>query len=57
MQNSIIGRDEKLEVVFNYLTSSRFKDKIENIITAFQEMQEQIQKERAVFEAQWKKRE
>ncbi len=57
MQNSIIWRDEKLEVVFNYLTSSRFKDKIENIITAFQEMQEQIQKERAVFEAQWKKRE
>jgi hypothetical protein len=57
LQNSLVGREERLESVFKYLTSSKFRDKMENIISAFQEMQEQIQKERAVFEVQWKKRE
>lgn len=57
IQNSVEWREEKLEVIFNYLTSAKFKDKIENILTAFREMQDQVVEERKAFEARWKKRE
>lgn len=57
IQNSLEGREERLEIVFNYLTSAKFKDKMENILTAFQEMQNQVTEERKAFEARWKKRE
>lgn len=57
IQNSVVWRDERLESVFNYLTSPRFKDKMENILSAFTQMQEQVTEERRAFESRWKKRE
>lgn len=57
IQNSYEGREERLEILFDYLTSAKFKNKIENILTAFQEMQKQVADERKAFEARWKKRE
>lgn len=46
-----------MEIIYKYLISPEFKSKIENIVEAFRQMQEQVQKERIAFEAQWKKRE
>lgn len=56
-RNSLESKDEKMEVIYRYLISPEFKSKIENIVEAFRQMQEQVQKERIAFEAQWKKRE
>jgi hypothetical protein len=57
LRNSLVSKDEKLEVVYNYLTSARFTDKGETIIDAFRQMQDQVAEERRAFEARWKKRE
>ena len=57
IENSHEGREERLEVVFRYLTSAKFRDKMENIIDAFQLMQDQVAEERRAFESRWKKRE
>lgn len=46
-----------MEVLYNYLTSAKFKDKVENIIDAFRQMQDQVAEERRAFESRWKKRE
>ncbi len=54
---SLVSKDEKMEVLYNYLTSARFKDKVENIIDAFRQMQDQVAEERRAFESRWKKRE
>lgn len=56
-RNSLEAKDEKMEIIYKYLISPEFKSKIENIVEAFRQMQEQVQKERIAFEAQWKKRE
>ena len=32
LRTSLVSKDEKMEVLYNYLTSARFKDKVENII-------------------------
>lgn len=57
IENSLEWREERLEVVFHYLTSSKFRDKMENIIDAFRMLQDQVAEERRAFESRWKKRE
>ncbi|MBC7498071.1 DUF2130 domain-containing protein [Candidatus Gracilibacteria bacterium] len=57
LRTSLVSKDEKMEVLYNYLTSARFKDKVENIIDAFRQMQDQVAEERRAFESRWKKRE
>ena len=56
-RNSLEAKDEKMEIIYKYLISPEFKSKIENIVDAFRQMQEQVQDERKAFEARWKKRE
>jgi hypothetical protein len=38
IKNSLEGKDEKMEVIYTYLTSVEFRDKIQNIVEAFQTM-------------------
>ncbi len=57
LRNSLVSKDDKMEVIYNYLTSARFTDKVENIIDAFRQMQDQVAEERRAFESRWKKRE
>lgn len=57
LRTSLVSKDEKMEVLYNYLTSAKFKDKVENIIDAFRQMQDQVAEERRAFESRWKKRE
>ena len=57
IENSLEWREERLEVVFHYLTSSKFRDKMENIIDAFRMLHDQVAEERRTFESRWKKRE
>ncbi len=57
LRTSLVSKDEKMEIIYNYLTSAKFKDKVENIIDAFCQMQDQVAEERRAFESRWKKRE
>jgi hypothetical protein len=57
LKNSLVSKDEKMELLYNYLTSPKFKDKVENIIDAFKQMKDQVEEERRAFEKRWKTRE
>ena len=56
-RNSLEAKDERIESIYQYLISPAFNSKMQNIIQAFRDMQEQVQEERRAFEARWKKRE
>ena len=46
-----------MEILYSYLTGIEFKQRVEAIVEAFSEMQEGLNKERKLFEANWAKRE
>ncbi|OIN90746.1 hypothetical protein AUJ42_02695 [Candidatus Collierbacteria bacterium CG1_02_44_10] len=50
-------RGTKADMIYTYLTSDAFVQQIQSIIEVHQNMQLQIQKERAAFEKIWKERE
>lgn len=52
-----IGKKEKMEVLFNYLSGTDFKHRVEAIVESFTFMQEDIEKERRWFNAKWAKQE
>jgi hypothetical protein len=51
------GKDEKMEVVFNFLTGPEFRNRVQAITETFINMQIDLDKERLVYERQWKQRE
>lgn len=57
IRSSSEGRDEKMQVLYNYLSGSQFKYRIENIINAFITMKEDLDKEKRLLNKQWNKRE
>ncbi|MCE7914328.1 MAG: DUF2130 domain-containing protein [Nitrosomonas sp. PRO4] len=51
------GQQTKTEMVYQYLTGSRFRQRVEAIVEAFSTMKEDLDKERKVIIRQWAKRE
>ncbi|MBK6618030.1 MAG: DUF2130 domain-containing protein [Nitrosomonas sp.] len=51
------GQQSKTEMVYQYLTGPRFRQRIEAIVEAFSTMQEDLDKERKAIMKQWAKRE
>ena len=51
------GQQSKTEMVYQYLTGPRFRQRVEAIVEAFSSMQEDLDKERKVIMKQWAKRE
>nr|SPS04577.1 conserved protein of unknown function [Candidatus Nitrotoga fabula] len=51
------GLQTKTEMVYQYLTGPRFRQRVEAIVEAFSSMQEDLDKERKVIMKQWAKRE
>ncbi|MEQ1557792.1 MAG: DUF2130 domain-containing protein [Methyloglobulus sp.] len=51
------GQQTKTEMVYQYLTGSRFRQRVEAIVEAFTSMQEDLDKERKMIMKQWAKRE
>lgn len=51
------GKDEKMENLYQYLSSSQFSNRIENIVQAFSGMKSDLDKERNAMQRIWKKRE
>lgn len=57
VKNSQIGRDEKMEYLYKYLTGSQFRNKIENIVDAFSSMKNDLEVEKRAMLKIWSKRE
>lgn len=57
-QRSIsVGRDESLEALYNYVTSAAFAQKLRAVVNTYQQMREDLDKEKAAMARLWKKRE
>jgi hypothetical protein len=51
------GQQTKTELVYQYLTGPRFRQRVQAIVEAFSSMKEDLDKERKVILKQWAKRE
>jgi len=52
-----VGKNEKMEVLYAYLTGVEFKQRVEAIVETFTIMQDSLKKERLVYEKMWSERE
>lgn len=57
LRQSEVGKNQKMESMYNYLTSHEFAQRISAILEAFEAMQKQVNNERNAFEKQWAARE
>lgn len=53
VRQSVQAKDEKMEILYTYLTGTEFIHRIEAIIDAFTNMQEEIEKEKRYFSNKW----
>jgi len=51
------GQQTKMEMIYQYLTGPRFRQRVQGIVEAFSSMQEDLDKEKKALTKQWAKRE
>ncbi len=54
---SLVGRDEKMDLLYKYLSGPQFKNRVENIVMAFVNMKADLDTEKRSFNRIWNKRE
>jgi hypothetical protein len=52
-----VGKDEKMEILYSYLTGTEFKQRIETIVETFSSMKSSLDKEKLYFEKSWAEKE
>jgi len=52
-----VGKKEKMEIAYNYLTGSEFRNRVEGIVESFIAMKEDLEAERRAMQKIWAKRE
>ncbi len=52
-----VGKNEKMEVLYTYLTGVEFRQRVETIVEAFSKMSEGLRKEKMAYEKIWAERE
>jgi len=50
------GKEEKMELVYNYLTGSEFRNRVEAIVESFVAMKEDLDREKRAMNKIWEKR-
>ena len=50
------GQQTKMDMIYQYLTGPRFRQRVQAIVEAFSSMQEDLEKEKKVITKQWAKR-
>lgn len=53
IKSSVVGKNEKTEILYSYLSGTEFKHRVEAIIEAWTSMQEDIEKEKRYFSNKW----
>ncbi|MBI3291402.1 MAG: DUF2130 domain-containing protein [Elusimicrobia bacterium] len=56
-REALVGKNEKMELVYNYLTSHEFRNRIEAIVESFKALQGDLVSEKAAMEKVWARRE
>jgi hypothetical protein len=56
MRQAQDGQQTKMEMIYTYLTSARFRHRIQAIVEKFTDMQEDLEKERRTMTRLWEKR-
>jgi hypothetical protein len=56
VRSATVGKNEKMELLYGYLTSTEFRHRVEAIAEAFMQMQNDLLQERRVAEKSWAKR-
>lgn len=56
VKSSMEGRDEKIEQLFNYVSGTQFRHRIENIVGAFESLQLELNAEKRAMERIWARR-
>jgi len=51
------GKGESMEAVYNYITSARFAQKVRAVVDAYQQMRDDLDREKSAMQRLWKKRE
>lgn len=57
VRNSIAGRNEKKDLMYDYLSGPQFRHRIEAIVESFVAMKEDLETEKRAIEKVWAKRE
>ncbi|MGB9707255.1 MAG: DUF2130 domain-containing protein [Microgenomates group bacterium] len=57
IKSSISGKEEKKEILWNYLTSIEFRQRIEAVYDAYSSLMEDLRKEKDYFRKKWAKQE
>lgn len=52
-----VGKNEKMEVLYNYLTGIEFRHRVEAIVEAFTSLQGELEREKRWFSAKWNRQE
>jgi len=52
-----VGKNEKMEILYAYLTGTEFKQRIETIVETFSTMKSSLDKEKLYFEKSWAEKE
>jgi hypothetical protein len=55
-RRALVGRNTKMEAIYNYLSGPEFKQRVEAIVGSFVSMQEDLSAERRAMERAWAKR-
>jgi len=55
-KNATVGQKDKMELVYDYLTGTGFRLRVESIVEAFQTLAEDQEKEERAMLRQWAKR-
>lgn len=51
------GKDEKMAILYKYLTGTEFRNRVGGIVDAFSNLQEELEKEKRYFNVKWAKQE
>jgi hypothetical protein len=55
-RSAAVNKDQKLELLYRYLSGIEFRQRVEAIVEAFERMREDLDQERRAAERQWAKR-
>ena len=56
LKQSQVGKGEKMEYLYNYLSGNEFKNRIENIVNAFGSLKNELEREKRAMERIWSRR-
>ncbi len=57
LRSSFIGKQEKKEILWNYLTSTEFRQRVEAVYDAYSQLMEDLRKEKDWFRKKWARQE